>query len=168
MTRQEFIDTVDNFDSLMDFARESEFEFDDIYTEEAYDDCINEELSNTGGHWTDIRDWLNSLPTDGYFYTHDYNGDWEGRNEYDIEDLKNDFLDWADNRGDIFEPEEEEEEEENPSPWDDPPEQESPAQTPQPTEVQNPFSTDSAPGEPPLTLDDLLKFATAVYASATD
>lgn len=164
MTRQEFIDTVDDFDSLMDFARESGYEFEDVHTEEAYDDCINEELSDIGGHWTGIRDWLNSLPTDGYFYTHDYNGDWEGRNEYDIEDLKNDFLDWADDRDDIFDPEEEEEEEEGPTPWDDPPEQELPSIPGTPT----PIPTTPTPDETPLTLDDLLKFAAAVYASATD
>lgn len=163
MTRQDFIETVDDFDSLMDFAREFDYDFDDVYTEEAYNDCINEELSNTGGNWTDIRDWLNSLPTDAYYYTHDYEGDWEGRGEYDIDDLKNDFLDWADHQDDVFDPEEEEEEEE-PAPWENPLDWDPPAA---PTETPTLTPTDSTPTEPPLTLDDLLKFATAVYSSTT-
>ena len=162
MTRQDFIETVDDFDSLMDFAAEFNYDFDDVYTEEAYNDCINEELSNTGGNWTDIRDWLSSLPTDAYFYVFD-RGDWEGRGEYDIDDLKNDFLDWADHQDDVFDPEEEEEEEE-PTPWENPLDWEP---SPTPTETSTPIPTTPTPNESPLTLDDLLKFVTTVYTSAT-
>ena len=112
MTRQEFIGEVENIDQLLSVAADFGYEFDEVYSEDQYDDEINEQLDNDDGSWKDIRDWLYNLP-DGYdFYIHDRWGDWEGRNCDDIDDLKEQFLNWADDEGDVFDEDDEEYDEE--------------------------------------------------------
>lgn len=145
MTRQEFIDDVCDFQQLVDFANEFEYEFDDIYSEESYDDMINEELTENDQCWQDVRDWLQNLP-DGYdFYIRDRWGDWEGRSSDDIDDLKAEFLNWADDDGGVFDEEYEEEEAEEEELEAEEPESEEPEEEPA-------LETD-------FTLDDLLSIA---------
>lgn len=113
MTRQEFIDDVQDFDQLMSFANDVWYNFEDVYYSQSYDDQIYEEIQNDDNCWQDIRDWLANLP-DGYkFYTQNAYGEWCGHDAEDIEDLKEELLDWADDRGDVFDDEEDEDEEED-------------------------------------------------------
>lgn len=145
MTRQEFIDDVLDFQQLVDFASEFGYEFDDAYSEESYDDVINDELTENDQGWQDVKDWLNSLP-DGYdFYIRDRWGDWEGRSSDDIDDLKEEFLNWADDDGGVFDEEYEEEEAE---------EEEAEEEELEEEETEE----ESAP-ETDFTLDDLLSIA---------
>ena len=140
MTRQEFIDDVLDFQQLVDFASEFGYEFD-----ESYDDVINDELTENDQGWQDVKDWLNSLP-DGYdFYIRDRWGDWEGRSSDDIDDLKEEFLNWADDDGGVFDEEYEEEEAE---------EEEAEEEELEEEETEE----ESAP-ETDFTLDDLLSIA---------
>lgn len=113
MTRQEFIDSVETYPALMEVAEEANYCFDDVYDCEAYDDYVYETARDLGGDWTDIRDFLDSLP-EGYDYyiRDDYDG-WSGYYDDDIDYLKGVFLDWAD-ENEWFDPEETEEEEEKP------------------------------------------------------
>ena len=109
MTRQEYTDDVENIDQLLSIADDFDYEFDDVYSEDQYDDEINDQLRNDDGSWKDVKDWLNNLP-DGYdFYVQDRWGDWEGRGYEEIDDLKEQFLNWADEDGEVFEEEDDEE-----------------------------------------------------------
>lgn len=110
MTRQEFIDDLCDFDQLRDFADTFGYEFEDAYTQEQYDIEVDNQVREGGLSWQDIRDYLRNLP-DGYdFYIRDRWGDWEGRYSDDIDDLKEAFLNWADDEDDVFDPEEGDEE----------------------------------------------------------
>ena len=137
MTRQEFIDEVENIDQLLSVAADYDYEFDDVYTEDQYDDEINDQLRNDDGSWKDVRDWLNNLPDGSDFYVQDRCGEWEGRGYEEIDDLKEQFLNWADEDGEVFEEDDDEEYDEE-YPDDSEPE----AEDPEP--------------EPDLTLDDIL------------
>lgn len=137
MTRQEFIDEVENIDQLLSVAADYDYEFDEVYTEDQYDDEINDQLRNDDGSWKDVRDWLNNLPDGSDFYVKDRWGEWEGRGYGEIDDLKEQFLNWADEVGEVFEEEDDEEYDEE-FPDDSEPE----AEEPEP--------------EPDLTLDDIL------------
>ena len=119
-------------------AADYDYEFDEVYSEDSYNDVIDDELRNDDGSWRDVKNWLNELP-DGYdFYVKDRWGEWEGRNYDDIDDLKEEFLSWADEDGEVFEDEEDDEEYDEEYPDDSEPE----AEDPEP--------------EPDLTLDDIL------------
>ena len=138
MTRQEFIDDVNTIWELLRVAVDYDYEFDDVYSGEQYNDEVNEQLSYDDRSWRDIRDCLDNLP-DGYdFYIRNRWGEWEGRGEDDIDDLKAQFLTWADDDGEIFEEEEDDEEYNEESPDDSEPEVEDPEP------------------EPDFTLDDIL------------
>ena len=127
MTRQEFIDDVESLDQLLSVAADFDYEFDDVYSEDQYDDEINDQLRNDDGYWKDGYD----------FYVKDRWGDWEGRGYEEIDDLKERFLSWADEYGEVFDEEDDEEYDEE-YPDDSEPE----AEDPEP--------------EPDLTLDDIL------------
>ncbi len=128
MTRQAFIDDITTWDDLYSFAYDVGYEFDNVYSEDAYNDIINDDVYDRARRdgWTDIRDWLRELP-DGYdFYICDDGYGWIGRSYDDIDDLKNDLLEWVDDTGDIFDPEEEEEEQEEEEEIEPEPEDEEP------------------------------------------
>lgn len=138
MTRQEFIDDVNTIWELLRVAVDYDYEFDNVYSKEQYDDEINEQLSSDDNSWRDVRDWLYNLPDEYDFYVRDRWSDWEGRGEDNIEDLKAQFLAWADDDGEIFEEEDGDEEYNEESPDDSE------------SEVE-----DHEP-EPDFTLDDIL------------
>ena len=99
MTREEFLDGIYNLGRLYDFCTDNDlYEYlEDLYTEESYNQYINEDLSDNSDSWQDVRDWLYNLP-DGYdfYYKNDW-GEWigiDGDNDGDFfEDLKRDVYD---------------------------------------------------------------------------
>lgn len=112
MTRQEFIDDVVGWPDLISFCCDYGYDYiDDIYSEDARDDYINEhlvEMARNADDWSSLYDELSEIPT-GYDYYRltDY-GEWEGLgNHGDFDDFKNDVLEWADDE-DIWEEDEEE------------------------------------------------------------
>jgi len=116
VTRQEFIDDITTMSALLDFCYEEDCSVcEDVYSEEAMDDYINENClvdwarSNS---WYGLRDMLNDLPT-GYdwYYVNEY-GDFEGVDDYVLEDFKDRVLEWAEDN-DVFDQEEEEDEPED-------------------------------------------------------
>lgn len=112
MTRQEFIDDVTSWSELLDFCYEYSCpECDDIVSEDAYDDEINERLYERArdDNWWEVKDWLNDLPTGNDYYDR-YN---DCGVDDDFECYKDDVLHWADNYGDVWEDEEDEEEDED-------------------------------------------------------
>lgn len=111
MTRQEFIDKIDTYSELMDVTGDANYYFDDVYDSDAYDDYIYDVARDFNGGWTEIRDFLDSLPEGYDYYIRDDCGEWSGYYDDDIDYLKDCFLGWADDN-EWFDPEETEEEEE--------------------------------------------------------
>lgn len=113
MTRQEFIDNVENIDELREFCDEIDYDLEGVYTEEDRDERILDEVSDMvhDCNWYDIRNFLDNQPTGYDFYYCDDWNEWEGRNYTDIDDFKNAVLEYCDDNG-LFDEEEEEEIEE--------------------------------------------------------
>lgn len=118
MTRQEFVDTVDNMNDLYNFCSEN-----DLYdlTEGYYDDYMLDDMLNEyiqtidqSRTWTEIRDYLDSIPQGCSWYHEDYyTGEIHGVDDDDVDDLKERVLDYCDENDfewdeEILDPEEEE------------------------------------------------------------
>lgn len=108
MTRQEFIDNVNNFGDLIDFCSDEGCDYcESIYYEDSFDDLVNDCVSgwarDTG--WRDLRDRLNDIPT-GYDW-YDTSDEWRGLDGDDFDDYKDDVLSWGDDNEIWDEPEEE-------------------------------------------------------------
>ena len=112
MTRQEFIDEINDWWDLIDFCNSEGCDYlENIYTEESRDDYINEyQLEDwvRNNTWRNLYSLLDDIPSDYEYYRIDEYGDWEGLDDYDFGDYKDDVLRWADDRG-IFDEEDEEE-----------------------------------------------------------
>lgn len=170
MTRQQFQDEVETWGELYDVASENDYYFDDVYEEDSYnewvDECIQDKIRHD--NWEDVRDFLNDCPNTGYdFYVYDeYDGTMKGRFSEDIDDLKEEFLDWADDRGiwDDEEADDEDEEEEEP-------EQEPPASTEPVYYIKSAdlssdemSSTDGQEFDSDIGMDDLFQSSTDLFA----
>lgn len=111
MTRQQFIDDVNYWWELIDFCNDNGCSYcDDVYSEEIRDEHINEclvDMARNADSWLSLLDTLGNI-TIGYDYYKctDY-GDWEGLDDYEFRDYKDDVLEWGDNN-DIWEEDEEE------------------------------------------------------------
>ena len=112
MTRQEFIDDVTCWGELIDFCNDEGCDYlDNIYDEDARDDYINEyQLEDwvRNNTWSNLYSLLDDIPSGYDYYRIDEYGDWEGLDDYDFGDYKDDVLRWADDIG-IFDEEDEEE-----------------------------------------------------------
>lgn len=111
MTRQEFIEDVNDFWDLKEFCYENNLDTcDNIYDAESYNDFINECVIDWArqDNWWELLQRLADLPRNyDWYYCGDY--DWE---EADFQDFKDEVLDEMDRYGDWDEEEEEEEDEE--------------------------------------------------------
>lgn len=115
MTRQEFLDDVCSFDELRDFCYDNDCTIcDDIYDDDSKDDYINERLSDMADDadsWQSLYRTLEDIPTGYDYYRLDDYGDFNGLDDDDFEDYKNDVLEWMDDR-EYWEEDEDPEEEE--------------------------------------------------------
>lgn len=114
MTRNEFIEDVNNFYDLRDFCWGNDcYECDNVFDEEGRDDYVNEHLvdwARDADNWEDLQEQLNDIATGYDFYRINDYGELEGLDDYDFESYKDDVLSWGDNH-DIWDEDEEEEEE---------------------------------------------------------
>ena len=111
MTRNEFIDNITEWYELKDFC--SDFDCDvceDIYDDDDYDDIVEEDIRDAIADygWRDIRDFLGNLPSGYYYYRRNSAFDYDGLDDDDFEDYKEDVLEWGDDYG-AWDDEEEEE-----------------------------------------------------------
>ncbi len=70
MTRQEFLDTINNEESLLHFCYEENLGVcDEVYSQEGMDEYLNEHLGDIidGYNWRDVLSILEGIPT-GYDY----------------------------------------------------------------------------------------------------
>lgn len=113
MTRQEFIDDILDMSDLYNFCantRGYDHVIEDVYTEDALDDFVNNEVSNYTD-WRDLYSFLNDIPTGYDWYRIDCYGDITGIDDSEFEDIKSDLLDELDS-DEWFEEEDQDEEEE--------------------------------------------------------
>lgn len=101
MTRQDFIDNINYWSELLDFCSDEDCDVcEDIYSEDARDDCIDEELVDMArnNNWRDMYNILDSIP-DGYdYYRQDNYGGWVGVDD-EFDDYKDQVLEWMDDGG---------------------------------------------------------------------
>lgn len=114
MTRQEFLDDVCDFSELRDFCYDNDCGIcDDVYDDESKDDYINEHFSDMADDadgWQSLYRTLDDIPTGYDYYRLDDYGDFNGLDDDDFEDYKNDVLEWMDDNEYWDEDEDDEEE----------------------------------------------------------
>lgn len=111
MTRSEFIDEINDWWELIDFCSDNGCSYcDDVYSDDARDDFINEclvDMARNANNWSSLLDTLNEITTGYDYYVHTDYGEWNGLDDGDFIGYKNDVLEWADNQ-DIWDDDEEE------------------------------------------------------------
>lgn len=113
MTRNEFIDNITEWYELKDFCNDFDCDVcEDIYDDDDYDDCVEEDVRDAVGEcsWREIRDSLCDLPSRYDYYRRNGDLDYDGMDNDDFEDYKEQALEWGDDYG-VWEDEEEEDEE---------------------------------------------------------
>lgn len=102
MTRQEFIDEVNDIYALKSFCYENEIEMLDHVVD--YDYMCDEidsyylECWARNNSWEDLRDILNNIPNDSnlYYVKDDYEDTWYEYDDYNFDDDKQSVLDEVD------------------------------------------------------------------------
>ena len=102
MTRQEFIENINDWDSLVDFCRENDCDIlDCVYDEYS----MNEEIDYYIGEylheytWQEFRDMLSEIPTGYEYYRENSAFNWDGLDGSDFRNYKEDVLAWMDDGG---------------------------------------------------------------------
>lgn len=115
MTKEYFIEYVDNWDDLIEFDRDYETEsLLDVYDRDALDDYVNNLLNYLArnNYWEEIRDMLLEIPDTRYYRYEGYMEFSDIDNEYDFQVYKQMVLEKAEDV-EVFDCDEEENEEEN-------------------------------------------------------
>ena len=111
MTRQEFIETINDFSDLIEFCNDYNLSTcEDIMSDDTLDEEINYRLENYRDYfsnWREARDFLSDIDTSYYWYDQDFNGI-----DYDFDEYKERALGEGDDDG-IWDDDEEEEEEDD-------------------------------------------------------
>ena len=111
MTRDEFYEEVASWYDLINFCSDNGCEdfVSDIYDEDARDEYINDCLVDwaRSDTWTELYSRLEDIPTGYEYYRNEY-GDWEGLDDGDFDDIREEVAEWCDRNG-IWDEEEEDE-----------------------------------------------------------
>ena len=103
MTRQDFIDNVNDWWELKDFCNDEDCDIcSDIYSDEDMDEEINYAIRGYSDdyQWYELRDLLRGIPSGYSFYRQNGSFDWEGLDDdADFTSYKDDVLEWMDNGG---------------------------------------------------------------------
>lgn len=100
MTRQEFIENVNDWYDLKDFCADNDCGvLDDIYDEDGMDNEIEYYITEYRDDysWRDFRDMLDDIPTGYEFYLEEGAFNWVGLDDSDFRDYKESVLEWMDN-----------------------------------------------------------------------
>ncbi len=117
MTRNYFLDYIDEFDGLKDLCREHDCDIcDGIIDSRQFDEYVDDDISEALPYhnWQEIRDMLNGIPYGYDYYRVDGSFDYSGLDSYDFESYKQEVLEWMDENG-LWDYEADEEEDENDS-----------------------------------------------------
>lgn len=117
MTRDEFIEQVNETYELVRFCYDNSLDdlVENIYDEDTFNDCIDEDISDWRDGWQDLYKFLDELPTSSEtdYYYRNYYGDWCEFTCSDEENLKDDILARCDEECLFDDVEDDEEQEEN-------------------------------------------------------
>lgn len=112
MTRQEFIENVNDWYDLKDFCSSNDCDIlDCIYDEDGMDseiECYMDEYHDDYS-WREFRDMLSDIPTGYEFYREDGAFNWVGMEDSDFREYKDSILEWMDDGGYWDDDEEDEE-----------------------------------------------------------
>ena len=115
MTANEFLENVNDYYDLKDFCSDVGCEYcDDIVDEDTMDEDIEYALDEyrRDYNWKEIRDLLSEIPPGYDWYRCNSSFDYDGLDDSDFDDSKDEVYDWAFNNG-YFDDEEPEEDEYN-------------------------------------------------------
>lgn len=115
MTRNEFIESITDWWELKEFCSDNDCcVCEDVISEDEYDDNVSDDISDEVRNygWTEIRDFLYDLPSGYDYYRINGTFNYDGLNQNDFEDYKEDVLEWGDDCG-IWDEEEPEGEDDN-------------------------------------------------------
>lgn len=121
MTRAEFYENVTTWWDLKDFCSEERCDIcDDIYDEEGRDDYINDCLMDwaRNNSWSELLAILDGIPTGYDYYRYDDYGEWEGLDDGDFDELRDEVAEWMDENG-YWDDDEEEADDDEEEPFDD-------------------------------------------------
>lgn len=110
MTRNEFLEDVNEWSDLIDFAYDIECDIcDDIVQGEDLSSRIAEDFSDYSHEydWTDIRRWINDIQDGHDYYSREGSFEYSVLDEDDFERYKSDVVNYAD-RFDCWDEEDEE------------------------------------------------------------
>ncbi len=102
MTRQEFIENVNDWYDLKDFCSDNDCDIlDDIYDEDGMDSEIEYYIGEYRNDysWRELRDILYDIPVGYEFYRENGAFDWVGLDDSDFRDYKDNVLEWMDDGG---------------------------------------------------------------------
>jgi len=114
MTRTEFREEINSWDELITFCNDAGLNAcEDVYDDGAYDDMVEEDISERDWGWERLRDCLSDLPESRWneFYYRDGWLDYRVLDEDDFDAWKSSAEDEMDNWGGFDEEDEDEDEE---------------------------------------------------------
>lgn len=100
MTREEFINDINDWQALLDFCYDNDCHIcDNVYSQEVKDDYVNQRLvdeARSVGSWYELYQWLDDIPDGSDYYVIDDYGDIQELDDYDDfdrykEDVLNDI-----------------------------------------------------------------------------
>lgn len=113
MTRNEFLESVNDWWELKDFCADYDCDYlEPVYDEDGMDEEIEYVLREgyaDNYSWRELRDALENIPTGFDFYRQNSSFDWDGLDDGDFDSYKEDVLDWADDN-DVWDEDEDDEE----------------------------------------------------------
>ena len=123
MTRAEFFENVTTWWDLKNFCSDEQCDIcDDIYDEEDRDYYINDCLMDWARNdsWTELLARLENIPTGYEYYRYDDYNEWEGLDDVDFDELRDEVAEWMDENGHWEDDEEEPFDDEEDAPYIDP------------------------------------------------
>lgn len=121
MTRAEFYENVTTWWDLKNFCSDEDCDIcNDIYDEEGRDDYINDCLMDWArdDSWSELLARLEDIPTGYDYYRYNDYCEWEGLDDGDFDELRDEVAEWMDENG-YWDDEEEEQEDDEEEPFDD-------------------------------------------------
>lgn len=109
MTRAEFLENVNDFIDLREFCNDNGCDYCEyVYTYEERDDLINEDIDYYQRYesWREVFRYLEGIDMDSRADWWSNEDGWAALSDEDFERYKSDVLQWADQRGGIFDEEE--------------------------------------------------------------
>lgn len=103
MTRQQFLEEIEEWGELIDFCYEEGCDLcDNIYDEDGKDNFYNDllvDMASDADNWQDLSRRLSYIPEDDDYYILDeFYGDMRTADYDDFQEIKNQVLEWGDYR----------------------------------------------------------------------